>query len=275
MHTMKQERRSVAADDHRALEHLGAVVRHLRRALGLSRAGLAERSGLSIRFLAQIEAGQGNISFLRLRRVAAALEVDTAALVEEVDRLRERAVALLGLRGAGKSTVGRRLAFALGRDFVEVDELVEEAAGMLMAQIFELQGASAFRRLEREVLSRLLSRAEPVVLATGGGVVTDSETYALLRSRAFTVWLRADPRDHWRRVLGQGDRRPMAHRPDAMAELERLWNQRAPLYGRADLIIDTSDKSVGEVSEAVRAALPSSAPSGRRRPHATSNPREN
>ncbi len=247
-------------DGHRdghALEHLGATVRSLRQDLGLSRAQLAERSGLSLRFLAQLEGGTGNISYLRLRNVARALGLDTAGLIEQAERITHRPLALIGLRGAGKSAVGQVLARRLGLPFVELDELVEEEAGMALGQIFELQGESWYRRLEREVLNRVLGLPDRAVIATGGGVVTEPETWSLLRRRAVTIWLKAAPEDHWSRVLAQGDRRPMADRPDAMAQLQRLWAERVPLYAGANLTVDTSALSVPEVVDVVLESIAS------------------
>ncbi len=255
MHEMMDSSTLSDSQAARALERLGHAVRSLRAGLGTSRADLAERAGLSLRFLAQLEAGRGNISYLKLRRVAGALGVSVADLVERAESQADRPVALIGMRGAGKSTVGKLLAQRLGVAFVELDELVEEEAGMPLGQIFELQGGTYFRRLEREVLARLLSRSERLVIATGGGLVTDPDTFAFLRRRACTVWLKAMPRDHWSRVMAQGDRRPMADRPDAMAELERLWTHRIPLYAGADFTAETSDKSVAEVVETIATAL--------------------
>jgi XRE family aerobic/anaerobic benzoate catabolism transcriptional regulator len=255
MHELMDSSTHSDSQDARALERLGHAVRSLRAGLGASRADLAERAGLSLRFLAQLEAGRGNISYLKLRRVAGALGVSVADLVERAESQADRPVALIGMRGAGKSTVGKLLAQRLGATFVELDELVEEEAGMPLGQIFELQGGTYFRRLERDALTRLLSRSERLVIATGGGLVTEPDTFALLRRRAYTVWLKAMPRDHWSRVMAQGDRRPMADRPDAMAELERLWTRRIPLYAGADLTAETSDKSVAGVVETIVTAL--------------------
>ena len=241
--------------DQQALERLGRVVRARRREFALSQADLAGKAGLSARFLAQLEAGTGNISFLRLTRLARALELPVSGLVERAEAEAPRHVALLGLRGAGKSTVGSALARILHRPFVEVDQLVEEEAGLPLAQIFELQGDAYYRRLEATVIRRRMQDPEPAVLAVGGGIVTSPETYSHLLDRAVTVWLRARPTDHWERVLHQGDRRPMTGHPDAMAELERLWSERAPLYARARHTVATSGRDIPTVVEEIHTRL--------------------
>ncbi len=261
--------------DQDALERLGAAVRALRRQIGISRNELARRSGLSLRFLAQLEAGEGNIAYLRLCRVARALEIEPSVLVARAEQLADRPVALIGLRGAGKSAVGRAVSDRLGVPFVELTEIVEDEAGMDRDQIFELQGSSTYRRLERDALDRCLSRHDRSVIATGGGLVTEPDTFALLRRRAFTVWLKAAPEEHWQRVVDQGDRRPMRNRPQAMAELNRLWAQRAPLYSGADLTIETSGRSVDEVADSICAALPRFVPSHRNESRVRSNRQEN
>jgi XRE family aerobic/anaerobic benzoate catabolism transcriptional regulator len=151
--------------------------------------------------------------------------------------------------------VGRRLADRLGLEFVELDEVVEAEAAMPLGQIFELQGESFYRKLERDAVTRLLLRGEPVVAAAGGGLVTEPHTFELVLRDTLSVWLKASPRLHWDRVMAQGDRRPMQDRPEAMLELERLWTARAPGYARAHLTVDTSGASVDEVvSEIARAA---------------------
>ncbi|MBM4367322.1 MAG: helix-turn-helix domain-containing protein [Deltaproteobacteria bacterium] len=241
------------------LRRVGARVRAIREARGWTQAELSRRAGLSLRFLADVERGEGNASLLRLWELCAALEVSLASVVAEVGPVvdavtrfaaldgpaRERAmastgrptIALVGLRGAGKSTVGRILAEQLGVRFVEVDQAVEERAGLRLGEIFEYHGSDRYRALEREVLAGLLGQR--AVLATGGSVVTDASTWALLRERARTVWLRASPESHLRRVEDQGDERPMRGRADALAELREILASRAALYAQAELHVDT------------------------------------
>jgi XRE family aerobic/anaerobic benzoate catabolism transcriptional regulator len=168
---------------------------------------------------------------------------------------RSKAIALLGVRGAGKSTVGARLAKRIGARFVEVDQRIEQAAGLRLAEIFELHGEAYYRRLEREVLGQLLGEARAIVLATGGSIVNDTASYGLLRERAATVWLRARAEDHWNRVVQQGDQRPMSKNPHAFAELRALLAAREPLYSAAHHVVDTSGRSVDAVVDAVADAV--------------------
>lgn len=220
---------------------LGRRCRELRGQRGWTLRELAGRSGLSPRFLVQVESGQGNISVRKLASLARALGTTPAALLSPPNGEPELPViALLGLRGAGKSTIGRRLARRLRVPFVELDRRIEEAAGLSLREIFALHGEEYYRRLEHDTLARILFDGGPLVLATGGGLVASPETYALLRRRAFTVWLRAHPEEHWNRVAQQGDRRPMEAHPEGMAELRRLLAVREPLYARAALSVDTS-----------------------------------
>jgi XRE family aerobic/anaerobic benzoate catabolism transcriptional regulator len=273
------------------LAEVGQRVRGLRDAQGLTQRALADRSGVSPRYLAQLEAGDANMSVERLADVAEALGSSLPALLDpepsngqaahrapargpELSTLRGQVgalldgrdlgelkevrrwlearfakrtapvIALLGLRGAGKSTIGRKLAKRLGLEFVELDQAIETAAGLTLAEIFELHGEAYYRRLERETLARLLSEPHGLVLATGGSLVNDRETYRLLRRRAVTVWLKARPEDHWNRVIQQGDQRPMAKNPHAMAELRALLAARERLYAEAEHVIDTSKLDV-------------------------------
>jgi XRE family aerobic/anaerobic benzoate catabolism transcriptional regulator len=228
-------------------------VRDARRRRRLTRASLAVASGVSERFLAQIESGAGNVSLLRLADLARALEVPIVQLLSTPATPGGRRIALIGLRGAGKSTVGALLARRLKVPFVELDAAIESAAGLTIGQIFELHGERYFRRLEREVLSRFVAAGSSAVLATGGGLVTDPESFALLRATCTTVWLSAPPKAHHDRVLAQGDRRPMADNPDAMAELRAILTARRPLYAQAEVTIDTSKMKPNEAARAIAA----------------------
>jgi XRE family aerobic/anaerobic benzoate catabolism transcriptional regulator len=252
-------------DSHESLlSGLGKAVRARRTELALTLRELAEVGGLSERFLAELEAGRGNISIARLHDVAVGLGTTASALLAEVEAEAplKTVIALLGLRGAGKSTIGARLAKKLGVPFFELDELVESAAGVSLGELFELHGEAFYRRLEREALQRILAaHASPAkgaagaVIATGGSIVNDEETWAMLRANTRTVWLQASPESHWARVVAQGDRRPMANRADAESELRAILRQRADRYARADLAVNTDAVDVeGAVKTITRAA---------------------
>jgi XRE family aerobic/anaerobic benzoate catabolism transcriptional regulator len=210
---------------------------------------LAERSEVSERFLSDVERGRGNISLVRFAELAEALGYSPAALLalaEPPQCAPRSVVSLLGLRGAGKSTLGRKLAQALSVPFVELDGAVAEASGMSLSTLFEIHGEAHFRRLERDVLRRILDEAQPCVLATGGSIVTAPDTFAMLQSQTTTVWLRAEPGDHWARVVAQGDGRPMRGRTDAMNELREILRDREARYREAHHLLDTSAMSEAE-----------------------------
>jgi XRE family aerobic/anaerobic benzoate catabolism transcriptional regulator len=213
----------------------------------LSQEQLSAISGISTRYIASIEAGQGNVSILRFLDLIDALGVPLhdALLLDKWHPI----VALIGLRGSGKSTVGPELARRLGRPFVELDALIEEEAGLGLAEIFAIQGESYYRRVEREVLTKFVLRGLPAVLATGGSLVTDRATFELLKEQTTTIWLRARPELHLQRVSAQGDRRPMAGRADPLSDLKLLLNEREPLYSEADITIDTTALSPEEVAK--------------------------
>jgi XRE family aerobic/anaerobic benzoate catabolism transcriptional regulator len=224
------------------LQRLGGAIRAAREERRLSVAGLAARAELSARFVTEIQAGRGNVSIVRLAALARALGTTASALVAAAEsRGRQpRRVALLGVRGAGKTTIGTKLAAALAVDFLELDRLVEAEAGLSLGEIFATHGEEYFRRLEVAALRRLVAEPKSFVLATGGGIVENREAWALLETTTTTVWLRASSEAHWSRVVRQGDPRPMAGRPAAKAELRRLLARRAPLYRRARLSVDTA-----------------------------------
>lgn len=235
------------------LRELGQKLRARRLLRGLSQDRLAKLAGLSPRYVSQLEAGRGNISIARLYELTRALAVP----IEEVVRpdSRRQLVALIGLRGAGKSTVGPELARLLARPFVELDSLIENEAGLGREEIFALHGEGYYRRLEREVLSRFVSTGRAAVLATGGSLVTDRGTFDLLSGSAVTVWLQARPELHLSRVAAQGDRRPMAGRADPLAELRLLLRDRERLYREAEITVDTSERTPGSVAREVLRSL--------------------
>ena len=243
------------------LRSLGAVVRKRRNDVGLSMKALGAKAGVSERFLAQLEAGLGNISVVRLQDIAEALSTTASALLDahpEGDRPAGapcKVVALLGLRGAGKSTLGPEVARRLGVAFFELDALVALEAGMPVGTIFEIHGEAWFRKLELQVLRSFLATHQAGVLATGGALVTSPAAYDLVRQRTISVWLKARAQDHWDRVLRQGDARPMRNRESAMSELKALLRTRKPLYSLADHVVDTSSTSFEQASARVVAAV--------------------
>jgi XRE family aerobic/anaerobic benzoate catabolism transcriptional regulator len=241
-------------DSQAFLRAFGRHLRELRERQGLTLSELARRAGLSRRHLTEAEAGRANPSLSALSAVAhgLALPLRTLCDLELTDTER---VALVGLRGAGKSTVGARLALLLEVPFVELDRVVEEQAGLSLAEIFDLHGAAAFRRYEADALERVLARGERLVIATGGSLVTRPATFERLRRTCRTVWLKAEPAEHFQRVLEQGDRRPMQERPRAMAELEAILAEREPLYAQCELALDTSGRAPDDLARASAARL--------------------
>src|SRR5580765_5666475 len=235
------------------LIQLGERVRAWRAAHATTRKALAASSGVSERFLAQLESGQGNISVLRLRALAQAMSVPLESLVREAPK-RER-IALIGLRGAGKSTLGAKLAETLQVPFVELDKEVEKEAGAALGEVFAMYGQEAFRRFERRALERVLSQHERAVIAVGGSLVTDPATYELLLGRCRCVWLKTSPEEHMSRVIAQGDMRPFKGRSAALGEIEKLLHDREKLYARADATVLTSGKSVKHSFELLKKAL--------------------
>jgi XRE family aerobic/anaerobic benzoate catabolism transcriptional regulator len=233
------------------LDALGRRARARRLEKGWTLRDVAEHSGVSPRYLVQLESGRGNISVRRLADVARALDTTPSSLLADDDGPPARVIALLGLRGAGKTTVGRRLARRLRIRFVELDRRVERAADLSLSELFSLHGEDYYRRLERETLQQVLAERRPMVLATGGGIVTSPETYALLRRATVTVWLRARPEDHWNRVVRQGDRRPMVDHPQAMADLRALLASREPLYAQAAVTVETTGATVERAAQTI------------------------
>jgi XRE family aerobic/anaerobic benzoate catabolism transcriptional regulator len=238
------------------LETIGALVRGRREALGLSRARLAQVSGVSLRFLNDVELGRANPSVLKLQALAGALETPIETFFAPPPaRGGPARISLLGIRGAGKTTIGRRLAGRMHLPFVELDRKIEEKASLSLSEIFALHGEDYYRRLERSVLEDVLADGKGCVIATGGGIVTSPETFALLKAQTTTIWLRASATDHWNRVLQQGDRRPMKGHPQAMAELRRLLTTRRRLYGTARHTIVTSSLSPDQVADGIASLI--------------------
>ncbi len=230
------------------LTELGRRLREAREGARLSLSELARRSDLSRRYVTEAEAGRANLSVLKLARLALALRVPLRELCDlPLNASRGERVALVGLRGAGKSTVGRRLALALEAPFVELDQRIESLAGMTLAELFDLRGSATYRELEREALEAVLAEGQRQVIATGGSIVTAPETFARLRESCRTLWLSASADDHLARVIEQGDRRPMQGRPRAEEELREILASRRELYGLCERSIDTSARTVDEV----------------------------
>ncbi len=283
--------RMVETPDGDFLLFLGKRVRELRSRRGMTRKMVAREADVSERHLAQLEAGEGNVSIVLLRRIAAALNVSLAELfapeVEEpaekrliqrfLERLphhrledvvlrlmrdfgheeevRRRRFALIGLRGAGKSTLGSRLSQETSIPFIELDGEIEKDTGMPLTEIFSLYGQAGYRAIEKRTLERVLHENERAILSIGGGVVSEKETFDYLLSNCCTIWIKAQPEEHMARVIAQGDFRAMAGSDQAMEDLRRILEAREPLYRNADLCVDTSGSSVEESFAKLKAAL--------------------
>ncbi|WP_213772215.1 helix-turn-helix transcriptional regulator [Bradyrhizobium sp. dw_78] len=277
------------------LQQLGQRVRTMRALRGMSRKVLAKVSGISERYIAQLESGKGNVSIVLLRRVSNAMGAHLEDLIPASepapdwqvirDLLRKATpnqiaqakdilagggasaprqtpfagIALIGLRGAGKSTLGKMLAKKIGWNFVELNKEIEQQNGLSVAEIIALYGQEGFRRMEQAALGQLLARRELMVLATGGGIVSEPLTFDLILSSFYTIWLKAEPEEHMARVRRQGDLRPMADDRSAMAELRNILVSREPLYARASAVVDTAglsiDAAAARLIDAVRPVL--------------------
>ena len=260
------------------LHRLGERVRNLRNQRGMTRKALAEHAKVSERYLAQLEAGKGNISIVLLRRIARAIGLPITQLVHDgaeppldlvllnqfLERLSpdmlvearklvtehfsspsedRRRIALIGLRGGGKSTLGALLAERLGVPFIELDREIEKRSGASLSEIFEMFGQETFRRAEREALSEVLRQHQNFVIATSGSIVAEPATLELLLSSCLTVWVRADPQEHMKRVMAQGDMRPIANSARAMEDLVSILKSREPLYAKAEIALTTTGKT--------------------------------
>jgi XRE family aerobic/anaerobic benzoate catabolism transcriptional regulator len=262
------------------LHQLGERVRTLRNQRGMTRKALAAHARVSERYLAQLEAGLGNCSIVLLRRIARAIGLPVTQLVHEgaepaldlvllsqflerlsppalaqardlllkhfsepSEDLRRRRVALIGLRGGGKSTLGRLLAEHLDVPFIELDREIERRSGANLSEIFDMFGQETFRRAEREALDDVLRRHPNFVIATSGSIVTEPGTLELLLASCFTVWVRAEPEEHMKRVMAQGDMRPMANNARAMEDLVSILKSREPLYAKAEAVLATTGKT--------------------------------
>ncbi|MEN3286181.1 MAG: family transcriptional regulator, aerobic/anaerobic benzoate catabolism transcriptional [Bradyrhizobium sp.] len=275
------------------LEGLGQRVRTMRALRGMSRKVLAKVSGISERYIAQLEGGKGNVSIVLLRRVANAMGAPLEDLIpggelqpdwpvirdllrkatpSQIAQAKEllsggsaplrrafSGIALIGLRGAGKSTLGKMLAGRIGWSFVELNKEIERQNGLSVAEIIALYGQEGFRRMEQAALVQLLARKELMVLATGGGIVSEPVTFDLILKSFYTIWLKAEPEEHMGRVRSQGDLRPMADDRSAMAELRNILISREPLYARANAMVDTAgltvDAAAARLADAVKPVL--------------------
>ncbi len=257
---------------------VGERVKNARARMGISRRVLSEKSAVSQRYLAQLETGTGNVSIALLRNIAEALDVPVDWLVTEEDpwisdfaavlplyqkatrEQRQRVleildpehpgprrmqrIAFVGLRGAGKSTLGRLTASEIALPFLELNQEIEQASGMPVHEVIALYGQEGYRRLERQSLERVADTHDALILAVAGGIVSVPETYNFLLRNYHTVWLQAEPEEHMSRVRSQGDERPMAGNPKAMEELRTILASREALYAKAEAVVNTSNQTV-------------------------------
>jgi XRE family transcriptional regulator, aerobic/anaerobic benzoate catabolism transcriptional regulator len=244
------------------LRDLAQRIRALRKSRSLTRKNLSQLADVSERHLAQLESGEGNISILLLNRIATALNTSLAELFANDEQSssneiapRHRRIALIGLRGAGKSTLGQKLAETRNVPFIELDREIEKETGMPLADIFSLYGQSGYRAIERRTLERVMREYEHGVFSIGGGVVTEPETYDFLRANCYTVWIKAKPQEHMDRVVAQGDFRAMAGNDRAMDDLRQILGAREPLYRKADLTLDTAGATVDESFTRLQSSL--------------------
>ncbi len=236
------------------LSEVGRRLAAARSEAGLTVAELAVRAGVSSRYLRMAEAGEANLSLLKLAALAATLRVPLRELCDlDVAAAPTWRIALLGLRGAGKTSVGRCLAQRLEVPFFELDGLIEKRAGMGLGQIFDIHGEGYYRVLQREALEAWLGQHGSGVLASGGSIVNDEPSFRRLCETCRTVWLQATPEEHWQRVVAQGDLRPMESEsaPRAMNQLRALLDQRTPRYERADLTLGTSARAPAGIAEEI------------------------
>ena len=288
----KLQRPDLTVEENGYLLMLGERIRELRARRGMTRKLLAQQSGVSERYLAQLETGHGNISIILLRQIAQGMGLPLVDLVREepeqpaeltlliqyLGRLpveglararrlleneleaagqaaRRQRVALVGLRGAGKTTLGQRLAAQREVPFIELGSVIEREAGAPLSEIFSLYGQAAYRRYERRALEAVLEQHPAFVLVPGGSIVSEPATFDLLLSSCKTLWLRASPEEHMARVVAQGDNRPMADNKEAMEDLKRILAGRVAMYSKADAAIDTSEKTVDESFSALLEAV--------------------
>jgi XRE family transcriptional regulator, aerobic/anaerobic benzoate catabolism transcriptional regulator len=274
------------------LRLLGDRIREARARRGMTRKILARDSKVSERYLAQLEAGHGNVSIVLLRQIAHAMGLPLVDLVREgpdrpveltlmiqtlarlsgkelaqarkilaetfgaaVERERRHRIVLIGLRGAGKSTLGAMLAKELAVPFIELDREIERESGTSLSEVFDLYGQAAFRRYERRALESVIERHDRAVIATGGSIVSEAATFDLLLSACFTVWLTAAPEEHMARVVAQGDTRPMAGNEEAMEDLRRILRGRETLYSKADARVDTAGKTTAQSLRELKKAV--------------------